>query len=144
MFQLYQAENVYSYFKCSKNIKNEIIGNHQKSHSLSVVLFFFNSSNVTVLCVCFISPSSNCVMLLTGWIWASYRALWAAGPSPVACWRKQLVEFYTFTKTLPHHYRTLHPFQQSMMPPRGFLGRKRTERCGRPGLMTQQKASPHC
>lgn len=85
--------------------------------------------------------SSSCVTLQTEWTWVSYRAPRTVGLLPVGCWKEQPVAFCTFTRTLPHRYRTRQPFQQSMMSPTGFLGRQATERCGRPGLMTRQTAS---
>lgn len=85
--------------------------------------------------------SCSCVTLPTEWTWVSYRAPRTVGLLPVDCWKEQPVAFCTFTRTLPHRYWTWQPFQQSMMPPTGFLGRQATERCGRPGLMTQQTAS---
>lgn len=81
--------------------------------------------------------------LLTEWTWASYRAQRTAGQLPVICWREQLVAFYTFTRTLPHRYQRLMLFQQLITLLRGFLGRRLTEQCGRPGQMTQQITSLH-
>lgn len=106
--------------------------------------FWTETTLDNIMIVLFSFLSSSCVIWLTGWTWASYRAQRTAGPSPADCWREQLVAFYTFTRAFPLHSQTQQSLQQRKALPRGLLGRKPTERFGRPGLMTQPVALPLC
>lgn len=87
-------------------------------------------------------PSSSCVTLPTMWTWVSYRAQRRAGLRPVECWGGKLEGFCTFIRTSPLLFLSRQLAQHTTVIHREFPGGPLTERCGRPGLRTQQGGFP--